>query len=212
MSNCPLCQTSSTSDFSADQFRSYRICAECKLIYVPRSQLISPEAEKKRYDSHQNSAQGLGYQRYLSQIAELLIPQLASGSRGLDFGCGSSTLMADIFGTRGFFVDSYDLYYHRREIIWEQTFDFIILSEVIEHLRDPLETMLALKTRLKPGGSFFIKTALAPESKEDFDLWFYKRDSTHVQFFQLMSLEILLERLQMSSLKVLAKDLFQLHH
>lgn len=212
MSSCPICLSSSTTDYTVDQFRTYRICLDCQLIYVPRSELISSEDEKKRYDSHQNSTQDETYRKYLTVIADLILPQLQAGARGLDFGCGSSTLMADIFKHQGFSVDSYDLYYHPREKIWDQTYDFIILSEVIEHLREPLSTMLALKSRLNPQGSFFIKTALAPDSKDQFDKWFYKRDSTHIQFFQPKSLEKLLSQLEMNSLKVLAKDLFQLHH
>jgi cyclopropane fatty-acyl-phospholipid synthase-like methyltransferase len=212
VSSCPLCRSDKISEYSSDKFRSYQLCHACQLIFVPRSQLISQVEEKKRYDTHNNSEADSRYRAYLAQIVDLVVTEVKIGSRGLDFGCGSSTLMAEIFKERGFSVDSYDLFYHPQEFIWEKTYDFIILSEVIEHLREPLATMQALKSRLNPGGSFFIKTALSPDSKESFDKWFYKRDSTHIQFFQLPSLESLMEQMQMSSLKILAKDLFHLHH
>jgi transcription initiation factor TFIIIB Brf1 subunit/transcription initiation factor TFIIB len=212
VSNCPLCDSAHSSEFSRDKIRSYYICSSCQLIFVPREQIISSDEEKKRYDTHKNSPEETRYRDYLAQIAGLMIPQMSEGSMGLDFGCGASTLLGDILISQGYPTDSYDLFYHPQESIWKKSYDFIVLSEVIEHLREPREIMQALKERLNPGGKFFIKTALYPETKEKFDQWFYKRDPTHVQFFQTGSFETLRNQLGMSLMKVLAKDLFELHH
>ncbi len=92
----------------------------------------------------------------------------------------------------------------------EGKYDFIILSEVIEHLRDPREIMLGLKNMLKPQGKFFIKTKLRPGDKIEFSKWFYKRDSTHVQFFNQNSLRQLSNILGMQEARLIGDDLFEI--
>jgi len=180
--NCPICLECNTQEYSQDKFRSYSICNVCGLIFVPRSELISTQDERARYGHHQNESEDPAYFNYLSKIVNDCIPSLKPGDEGLDFGCGPSPLMAKIFSSRGFTADSYDLYFHPHLPYKNKTYDFIILSEVIEHLRNPIEVMKELGHLLNVNGKFFIKTKFYPE-KELFHHWFYKRDSTHIQFF-----------------------------
>ncbi len=205
---CPLCLNKNTQDYARDPSRDFSLCSICSLIFVPRAQLISSNDEKKRYDFHQNDESDEFYRKYLNLIAERILPTLSEGETGLDFGCGRTTLMSDLIKKKNFAVDSYDLYYFPDMTIWSKKFNFIILSEVIEHLRNPIEEMKRLRKLLIPEGKMFIKTKLHPGDKPLFDNWFYKRDITHVQFFSEDSLRYLAKELSMSGPNMLSEDLF----
>lgn len=206
--SCPLCRSLKVEQFDQDKFRHYLRCSVCGLVYVPREEMISPEDEKKRYDSHQNSETDPGYRHYLKQIADSIRPYLNKNDQGLDFGCGRSKLMEEIFKDGGFQVSSFDLYYHPEKELLKKKYHFLILSEVIEHLRDPREVMMDLKNLLHPGGRIFIKTKCYPTERREFSQWFYKRDLTHVQFFNESSFEELGSLLKLESVRALGDDLY----
>ena len=212
VSNCPLCSDPDTGAFSKDKFRSFRKCRACGLIFVPRAELISTQDEKLRYDAHQNSEADEGYQLYLDTTAAALAKLLPRNSRGLDFGCGRTTILANKLTRLGHETDSYDVFFQKDETIWKKKFDFIVLSEVIEHLREPREEMERLSGLLNPEGLIFIKTKFAPETLTAFENWFYKRDITHVQFFGVRSMESLREILRMKDFEVLELDLSLFRH
>lgn len=201
--NCPVCSSQELELFDQDKFRSYQKCLGCKLVYVPRNNLISTLDEKTRYDSHEID---LGYEKYLTKISESILPHVSSTLKGLDFGSGKTEFMAQLFKNHGIHVDSFDKYFLPTEI-WDKKFDFIILSEVIEHLREPMIEMEKLKELLNPNGQFFIKTKFLPLEKEDFKNWFYKRDITHIQFFDPESMKYLARRLGFS-FKEIGEDLY----
>jgi SAM-dependent methyltransferase len=209
VSDCPLCSDHNAQEYSRDKSRSYLICQQCQLIFVPRDQMIQPEQEKQRYDSHQNEESDPHYQNYLQQIVKQVLPSLKNGQCGLDFGCGRTDLMAQLFKTHNYSVDSFDLYFLPDEKIWNRKYNFIILSEVIEHLREPLREMQKLRQLLLPDGTIYIKTKLHPGQKDSFDNWFYKRDNTHVQFFDLVSLGELGKKIKMHGPELIGEDLFR---
>lgn len=194
---CPLCTFSESQDFGRDKFRTYHRCLSCSLIFVPRESLLSYDQEAHRYHAHQNLPDDPHYRDYLTQIANGMAPYLKENDFGLDFGCGKTTVLADILISYARNCDSYDPLYHPDETYLQKKYDFIVLSEVIEHLSDPREVMLRLKNLLKEEGRVFVKTKLAPDKEEDFASWFYKRDLTHVQFFNDDSFKALTHLLRM---------------
>jgi SAM-dependent methyltransferase len=209
--NCVLCQGHSLNQWHQDKLRPYFRCEGCSLVFVPRDLLITAEEEKKRYDTHQNNEEDPRYRNYLTKIADGILPFLSPKAKGLDYGCGASTLLATIFFEAGLSMDSYDLYYHCNDDIWLERYDFIVLSEVIEHLADLDGTMEKLKLLLKPGGQLFIKTKFYPPARELFENWFYKNDPTHVQFFDPLSMAKLAALLNMKGPEDLnCTDLYRL--
>ena len=207
VSECPICLDCNAQEYSHDKFRKYLTCSHCELIFVPRDQLITTEAEKHRYDSHQNDENDLHYKNYLMQMMNQIIPELQEQEVGLDFGCGRTDLLSQLFRDKNFEMDSFDLYFLADSKIWAKKYHFIILSEVIEHLRDPLAELEKLRRLLLPKGKIFIKTKLHPEDKSLFDNWFYKRDSTHIQFFNSKSLKVLGSKIDMSGPQIRSEDL-----
>jgi len=167
--------------------------------------------ERARYEHHQNIVEDPGYLSYLSKIEQDCEPHLKKGDFGLDFGCGPSPLLGNIFSERGFATNSYDLFFNPYLEYQKSNYDFIILSEVIEHLRNPYDIMLELKGLLKSKGIIFIKTKLYPE-KDLFHDWFYKRDLTHIQFFSEASLHSLAQNLDMKFIGKVGSDLYLLRN
>lgn len=205
---CIVCESQSRV-YTKDTDRSYFECQACELVFVPRNELISYEQEKARYDHHQNLESDRAYLSYLEKMAEGMKSFLKPGSLGLDFGCGRTTMLEKILEKDGFRVNSYDLYYFPESPFLKQKYDFIILSEVIEHLREPAFTMKELTSKLNPGGKIFIKTKFLP-TREQFDRWFYKRDMTHIQFFNRASMKKIGELSGLLVFKELGEDLFYL--
>lgn len=170
--------------------------------------MISKDKEKQRYDSHQNNENDPNYQNYLNQIVNEILPHIDLSENGLDFGCGRTDLMSQIFKAQNISVDSFDLYFFPNQTIWQKKYNFIILSEVIEHLREPIVEMNKIRDCLIEHGQIFIKTKLYPPEKVFFDKWFYKRDNTHIQFFNLASIKYLAKILRMNGPEVIGEDLF----
>lgn len=180
---CPLCLEKQTSLFEKVRNTNYFECTSCSLVFVPRSELISLELEKDRYESHDNSEDNQNYVHYLNEIAKRMIPHIPQGATGLDYGSGKSLILEKILNKAGFIVSSYDVFFYPNKSVFEKTFDFIVLSEVIEHFRDPHEELKKIKSLLKSGGKLFIKTKLLTNQVKDFKNWHYRRDVTHIQFF-----------------------------
>jgi SAM-dependent methyltransferase len=202
---CPLCGSVQSELFDKDKTRSFYQCGNCSLVFVPRDELITPDAEKHRYDAHENDETSSGYRDYLSGIAAQLQKYLKNGMTGLDFGSGRTKLLAELLSSEHV-VDSYDVYFHPDLSFLNKKYDFIILSEVIEHLRDPVSELKKLKSILKPDGILFVKTKLVPE--KSFSTWFYKRDITHVQFFSDDSFRHLSKKFGFEEASMIGEDLF----
>jgi len=180
---CPLCFSADLTVYSRDKFRDYYFCPRCTLISVSRQNILTSSEEKARYDQHNNDSEDPRYRQYFQSVVDEILIHQTPHSLGLDFGCGATTLMEELLVAKGMTVDSYDKFYRPDETIWSKKYDFIILSEVIEHLSDPMGTMRALRMLLRENGSFYIRTRFYPDEKSAFQNWYYKQDQTHINFF-----------------------------
>jgi Zn-finger nucleic acid-binding protein len=194
---CPLCQSESHL-FSQDKKRHYHQCSQCSFVFVDSSEYISKEEEEKRYSTHNNSAEDSRYVEYLTKVRDSFLEMKLSGNNGVDIGCGSSTLLADLFRQTGQHLLSYDPQFHPSQDWMNSKYDFFTLSEVIEHLHHPLEVLSSLRDKLNPGGKIFVKTEfIPPKEKREFNLWYYKNDDTHVHFYTEPSTTELSRQLKM---------------
>ncbi len=66
--------------------------------------------------------------------------------------------------------------------VLSKTYNFITLTEVAEHLSEPGIVIDKLITILKNGGYLAIMTKDLVQ-KEDFKQWFYKKEPTHIAFY-----------------------------
>jgi methyltransferase family protein len=179
---CPLCAEKDAREYCRSRERSFLRCDSCGLVFVPASQFLSPEHEKKRYDLHRNSPEDDGYRRFLRRIFVPLDACLAPGRAGLDFGCGPEPLLACMFREAGHSMTTYDSFYEPDPAVLEGMYDFITATEVLEHLREPRRELARLWSCLRPGGVLGIMTRPVV-GQDEFAAWHYKNDRTHICFF-----------------------------
>ncbi len=192
--DCPLCGHSAAQPYHTDKYRPYYQCAECALVFVPAEFHLGAAQERAYYDLHENSLEDPGYRRFLSRCAVPLLEALPAASRGLDFGCGPAPLLAKILSEAGHSVSIYDAFYALDTSVLEESFDFIVATEVVEHLSAPGEILELLWSRLNPGGLLALMTKLVI-SPERFASWHYIRDPTHICFFSERTFAWLADRL-----------------
>ena len=101
------------------------------------------------------------------------VRQTESGGKFLDFGCGSGAFLDAMRGFEGIGFELAPEGLRRKgqivigDILSEHlscfglspgSFDFIVAWDVLEHLPDPAQRMLRLRTLLKPGGRLYLTT------------------------------------------------------
>nr|WP_010132864.1 class I SAM-dependent methyltransferase [Microbulbifer agarilyticus] len=203
---CPLCRHRAAQPFlyHQDKQRAYYQCGECALVYVPRRFHLSATEEKAYYDLHENHLQDPGYEKFLSRCADPLLARLPAGAHGLDFGCGPAPLLANMLSSNGHPTATYDLYYHPESAVLEQSYDFVVSTEVVEHLSEPGEVITSLWQRLNRGGVLALMTKLVA-SQERFASWHYIRDPTHIVFFSVPTFSWLARKLN-AELEIVGAD------
>lgn len=180
---CPLCLTSEGRPFYQDK-REYLHCPVCTLVFVLPYQFLSPKEEKSEYELHENFTDDPGYRRFLARLFGPLSKRLAPNSYGLDFGSGPEPTLSEMFKEVGHSMEIYDPFFAPEIKVFQQQYDFIVASEVVEHLHYPRQELDRLWSCLKPKGSLGIMTKRVID-REAFSRWHYKNDPTHVCFFSI---------------------------
>jgi len=185
--NCTLCRGRS-APFFQDKFRSYFRCDDCLLVFVPSDYWLSEVEEKHIYDLHENSPEDEGYRKFLLRLAGPLSRKISRGSEGLDFGCGHGPTLSILFEELGHRVKNFDKYYDPNFNVFNHQYDFITLTEVIEHLKTPHLELKRLYQSLRPGGFIGLMTKLVVD-QTSFQSWHYKNDPTHICFYSKETFE-----------------------
>jgi 2-polyprenyl-3-methyl-5-hydroxy-6-metoxy-1,4-benzoquinol methylase len=144
---------------------------------------------------------------------------IKEGYKVLDFGSGTGHLLKallDEIPNIKIVAVEYNTEYHNNlqaigcqvyktldDIPAEEKFDAITFIEVIEHLDDPMEILIKLKSRLKANHKLFLTTPAGDYRKSAEKKWELNAYITpyHVQFFTEKSLKYGLNKAGFSSLK-----------
>lgn len=188
MNSCPLCGRVSLFFFYQDKRRSYLRCNNCHIVVVPPEFFLCAEAEKSVYDQHENHPEDKKYRRFLSRAFGPLVAQLPDDAKGLDFGCGPGPTISVMAEEIGLSVNNYDLYYHNTPEVLEYHYDFVTITEVIEHVADANGLLARLNALLRPGGILVVMTSRMVDA-EAFGQWYYKNDPTHIRFYCIETFE-----------------------
>lgn len=184
--SCPLCSAIETHLFCQDKVRTYYRCDSCQLVYVPEKYHLNASEEKAEYDKHQNDPSDMGYRRFLSRVTrplfERVTSQLADKATGLDFGCGPGPCISEMAKEQGIKMSNYDLYYFCFPELLTQQYNFVSMTEVIEHIARPMPLLEQLDRLLKPEAILAIMTKRV-SSQQAFKSWHYKNDPTHISFY-----------------------------
>lgn len=188
---CLLCGYSNLSCYS----EKYLKCDQCHLVFKHPNDYLNLDEEKKRYANHQNSIEDTGYVKYLSEILKPLTNSINLGAKGLDFGCGPGPTLSRLISDLGYECDYYDPAFFNDTSKLAKKYDFITSTEVFEHMHTPGLEIERLWSMLETGGVLAIMTVFYPKEEDDFKLWWYKNDPTHVCFYNEEVFKFLAERL-----------------
>jgi SAM-dependent methyltransferase len=179
---CPLCTHTTISPYHHDKQRVYLRCHRCDLVFVSADQHLNTMEEKAYYDLHDNRCDDPAYRRFLDRLFQPLNQRLRPHSHGLDFGCGPGPALAKMFEEAGHTINLFDSFYAPDKAVLSKPYDFITLSEVVEHLSAPGRELDKLWACLAEGGWLAIMTKRV-RNPEAFKTWHYITDPTHVSYF-----------------------------
>jgi SAM-dependent methyltransferase len=183
MNSCTLCNSNKTHPILKDTPFTYHTCSNCGLYFVEPGQRLEPGVEKSRYDQHENSPDDPDYRKFLSQLFDPLNDRLPPKQFGLDFGSGPGPALSVMFEEAGHKMNIFDPFYANNLSVFNENYDFITITETAEHLFEPRKEFEKLWNILKPGGYLGIMTKLLLKP-EKFKTWHYRKDDTHVTFYQ----------------------------
>lgn len=201
---CKVCGSKTKEVYDEQMNSFYYYCSNCEFISKDENSLLSITEEKKRYNFHNNSIEDIKYVNYFKNFLDLYVLKYVKGKEGLDFGSGPSPVLSMILEREyNFKMDIYDLFYAPKKVYIEKKYDLITCTEVIEHLKNPLEYFNLFKKHLKKSGILAIMTSFHPKNIENFHTWYYKKDSTHISFFTKKTMQIISKK---SGLNLLFTD------
>jgi len=173
---------------------SYDFCNNCYFLAKDRLNYLSEIKEKERYLNHNNDT--LDYYHFQESFFESIKEYI--GSNVLDFGCGKDQVLINVLKNNKVNATGYDYYFlpNKYDI---NSFDTVIIEEVIEHLKNPIETLKSLINRNNPSFKIIIKTELFSDVNS-LNNWWYLRDSTHIGFYHQKTFEKIAEILNLKIL------------
>ena len=181
---CKVCSQAVTCIFDEKDTIPYYWCMQCDYISIDEGKIISHAEEKERYSKHENTCANKGYVRMFNDFIEKTVMRYSSHVHTvLDFGCGTSPVLATLLTERGFSVDIYDKYFAPEKVYENKKYDLITATEVFEHVRDPLGVMNLFKHHLTERGIVAIMTLFHPNDFVQFKKWWYRKDATHISFY-----------------------------
>ena len=190
---CIVCRSSMIKPFMRISSVNYWRCLYCEATFLHPQHRLSQQEEYEHYLTHENDAEDLGYRTFLSKLFEPMLLKLAGNTSGLDYGCGASSALAQMFMEQGLDMTLYDPFFYPDMDIFNQRFDFISCSEVAEHFFQPAEEFDRLDELVKPGGWIGVMTTFQTDDNK-FEGWRYRRDPTHVVFYRSKTFRVIAEQ------------------
>ena len=142
----------------------------------------------------------------MTRIVAPIKARFPNEGRGLDFGCGPTPLLVRVLEEEGFKMEVYDSFYETDRAVLDQKYDFVVSTEVLEHLSDPLNVIKKLLSLIRSNGVLAIMT-LPFDSSVEFQGWHYKNDATHICFYSIETFNWLSEPLGITYEQI-GKDIF----
>jgi len=94
--NCHICTKECKSFIDEKSKIIYFHCKSCQYIFKAPKYYQDFSEQKLRYNLHQNHAKDLHYQAYFQRFIDFVLPLVPQVKTALDFGCGSSSLLASM--------------------------------------------------------------------------------------------------------------------
>lgn len=217
---CKICGHGTLPIYDGQFDINYYYCSNCGFMFMDESKILPPEQERERYLKHINTPEDSGYVDVLKTfIRTSILPFHGNIKTALDFGSGPEPVLAALLKKMGYEVDIYDIYFAPEPVFKDKTYDLITCTEVLEHLKNPLETLKLLKSLLNAGGILAVMTMFHPLASEkggklsgemEFKDWWYRRDPAHISFFRPETFRYIADLLGMSILMMDKKNIISL--
>ncbi len=219
--HCPLCDTDKFNYYRADDGYILAKCSQCGMVwdnYPPANPTTIYQKDYYNNDfpkgGYANYFQGMKinsqtFRRRLSKAEK----KLSGQGLLLDVGCALGDCLAqaqdigwinpqglEVSGyavefakSRGLSVCQGDLFNHDFEL---NSFDLIMLQDVIEHTTNPLAQLTAAHQLLKPGGWVLITTPNVGGFWQKLlgRLWYHYKPGEHLTYFSLDTIKLALEK------------------
>ncbi|MGD1806903.1 class I SAM-dependent methyltransferase [Dapis sp. BLCC M126] len=219
--HCPLCHTNKFNYYKAGDEYLLAKCDKCGMVWDNHPPANPTEIYQEDY--YNNDFPKGGYSNYFQGMKinsqtfrkRLLKAEKKLSSHGLllDVGCalGDCLEQAKDLGwdnpqgleislyavkfaqSRGLSVYQGDLFNHGFE---PNSFDLIMLQDMIEHTTDPIAQLTAAYQLLKPGGWIFITTPNVGGFWHILlgSLWYHYKPAEHLTYFSLDTIKFALEK------------------
>jgi len=192
--NCHICNTTTKVFLHEKTNMRYYHCEACEYIFKSPECYQDLQTQKERYNLHENNEDDAGYRAYFQRFLDFTLPLVRKPKKALDFGCGRTSLLAQLLQNEGIVCDYYDPIYHPNTLDEDKKYDLIVSTEVFEHLHQPSKVFESLLRKLNVGGYLAIQTEFHPNDVALFQKWWYPQDPTHIVFFRAQTFRVLCEK------------------
>ena len=190
MKICTVCKNNKIVTFAEIDNLLYWKCQVCEAILLDSKHFITSKSEKKHYLKHNNNIDDIGYKDFLLRLINPIRNKIFTDDIGLDYGCGYAPALAHILRQDGYKVELYDPFFFPNKSVFLRKFDFITCTEVIEHFFNPYKEFEKIDNMLPKNSFLAIMTTFIPKDNL-FESWYYRRDPTHVVFYNKKTFEII---------------------
>ena len=195
--NCPLCKNHG-KPFYGDEFF---LCNNCSGLYKNSKNYIDERAEKRRYKEHNNDVNDVRYQNFVSPITTYVLTNFKPYHSGLDFGSGTAPVISKLLQDKGYNIHQFDPFFSNKVELLNETYDYIVCCEVIEHFHKPDVEFELLHKMLNSNGVLICMTYLY-EKDIDFKSWNYKNDPTHVFIYRRETINFIADFYSFSNFEI----------
>lgn len=186
---CIVCNSLNVNKFGLFDHKLYWKCQTCDAKFLDKCNRLNQKKEKIHYLQHENNITDAAYRTFLSKLKNPFELMLSKNDVGLDYGCGNGPALADMFRQDGFKVDLYDPFFFPNKKIFDKKYDFITCTETAEHFHNPYKEFKKIDRLLKVGGKLGFMTSFST-GDQAFENWHYRRDPTHVVFYNEQTFRI----------------------
>lgn len=210
---CPICASTENKVFM--KVDAYNNRDHIELLKCTDCGFVFSKTSNCKYESSSQGAEASSMSDVIMRskaegiselVNEIIIKSKISEGNVLDFACGIGTIASEFKrkgynvtcieksdGFRGFHADNNIISFSSLDDIkgYEESFDLIIMKDILEHLDNPVELLEEVQTFLKPGGYLYVRV---PNRYAYYFEWRAVDTKSHINHFTPGDLKSLLKQ------------------